>query len=92
VRKTVAWSEATGGGGLDRGGGVMAPMARSDSAQGTHGVALPSGPRRPDRWWLWASSNRGGVGSDLASLAALSSGPGQFTSFSLFDSFPNDFP
>jgi hypothetical protein len=44
----MAQLEAMSGGGSDRGGGVMAPTARSDSAQGARGVALPSGPHGPD--------------------------------------------
>jgi hypothetical protein len=55
--KTTAWSEPTGSGGLDRGGRVMAPTARSDSAQGTCGVTLPSGPHGLDWWRPWASSS-----------------------------------
>jgi hypothetical protein len=53
----MARSEPMGGGGSDRGGGVMAPTTRSDSAQGAHGFALPSGPHGPNMWWLWAGSS-----------------------------------
>jgi hypothetical protein len=37
VQKTVARSEPVGGGGSDRGGGVMALTTRSDSAHGVCG-------------------------------------------------------
>jgi hypothetical protein len=87
ARKTTAWSEPTGSSGLDRGGRVMAPTARSDSAQGTRGVALPSGPHGPDWWRPWASSSQGGLGPDLVSWAALSSGPGPVKTFQCSNSF-----
>jgi hypothetical protein len=69
----------------------MALTVRSDSAQGARGVTLSSGARGLDRWWLWADSSRGGVGSDLASWSALSSGPGPFSLVLLFTSVPNKF-
>jgi hypothetical protein len=69
----------------------MVLTTRSDSAQGTRGVALPSGPHGPDRWWLWVGSNRGGFRSDLVSWAALSSGLAPFSLVLLFTSLPNKF-
>jgi hypothetical protein len=47
AQKTVARSEPVDGGGSDKGGRVAAPMAQSDSAQGTCGEGnCPGGPGR----------------------------------------------